>query len=162
MHCASLAVEDGVVLGRLFARIRSRDQITQLLDAFQDLRQDRTNSVLEFEWTNKALMELPYGEIADGRDAALAAAEERRKAAETGQSRWTDDELAEQWGKVGRIYAYHAGEAVDDWYTKWGTLTKRKTKIGSSSPGDSDSEVGGLAYNFAQGVHTSVVEVTTS
>lgn len=156
MHCASLAVEDGVVLGRLFARVRSPDQITQLLDAFEELRGYRTTVVNSFELTNKFLMGLPNGEHRDGRDAAFRAAESRRKSVESGEEIWTDDELSSQWGEVGRIYAYHAGEAVDDWYVKWGDLSERS--LDNDVP---PSEAGAPLFDFSKVISMSVAQVTT-
>lgn len=157
MHCASLAVEDGVVLGRLFARVRSPGQITQLLDAFEELRAGRTTAVNEFELSNKALTGLPPGPYRDGRDAAFRAAENRRKSVESGEAIWSDEELMVQWGEVGRIYAYNASEAVDDWYMKWGDLSERGLDDNVHV-----NEDGGSLFDFGKGLSMSVAEITTT
>jgi salicylate hydroxylase len=115
-HGASLAVEDAVVLGTLLSRLHSHEQIPQLLEAFQDLRQDRCTFVHTSEIGNAALCRMPPGEDRDARDAHM------RHSIETGEEHWDEGALLEQWESISEVFAYNAREDAEDWWWKWGVL----------------------------------------
>ncbi|PFH46881.1 hypothetical protein AMATHDRAFT_82406 [Amanita thiersii Skay4041] len=117
IHGASLAVEDAVVLGVLMAQLRSRNQIPQLTAAFQDIRQDRCNQVIDSELNNAALVTLPPGEQRHARDAAL------RSSLDFKEAQWNENQLRDQWDEIGDVFGYNARETAEDWWVKWGTLT---------------------------------------
>jgi len=122
IHGVSLAVEDAAVLGALMARLCIQDQIPQLTEAFQDIRQERCKRVIDSELNNAALVTLPPGEVQLGRDAALRTSLQAKS--------WDETELRDQWNEIGETFGYNAKEAAEDWWATWGTLTD-KSQISS-------------------------------
>jgi salicylate hydroxylase len=117
IHGVSLAVEDAAVLGTLMARLCTQDQIPQLTEAFQDIRQERCKRVIDSELNNAALVTLPPGDVRLIRDAAFRASLQTKA--------WDESELRDQWNEIGETFGYNAREAAEDWWAKWGTLTHR-------------------------------------
>ncbi|KAJ3564100.1 hypothetical protein NP233_g8513 [Leucocoprinus birnbaumii] len=115
MQNSSLATEDAAVLGSLMSHLSSRDQIPQLLEAFQEIRQARCLQVQESESRNAMLVTLPPGEDREMRDAGMA----RSLQVDT---TWDDSMLREQWEEIGEVFGYNATEAAEDWWIKWGVL----------------------------------------
>ncbi|KAJ6544315.1 hypothetical protein B0H19DRAFT_299590 [Mycena capillaripes] len=115
-HGASMAVEDAEALGVLMSRLRSMEQIAQLTEGFQDLRQKRCDFIHQGELSNAGLTTMPAGEIRDMRDAGLG------ESLKAGVKHWDDGALRDQWEQIGEGFAYHAGEAAEDWWVKWGAL----------------------------------------
>ncbi|KAL0953594.1 hypothetical protein HGRIS_004802 [Hohenbuehelia grisea] len=118
-HNASLAVEDAVVLGSLMSRLRSREQIPMLLQAFQDIRFQRCTDTVLSELNMASLCTIPAGPERDARDAGLKAA--MLEVADR-DHRWTDQQLLEQWQEVGHIFGYNARDAAEDWWVNWGSI----------------------------------------
>ncbi|KAF8636411.1 hypothetical protein AX17_003593 [Amanita inopinata Kibby_2008] len=116
MHGPSLAVEDAAVLGVLMARLRTLNQIPQLTEAYQDLRQDRCSQVIDSELNNAALVTLGPGEHRLARDAAL------RLSLQARGDHWDESQLRDQWDEIGAVFGYSAREAAEDWWVKWGNL----------------------------------------
>ncbi|KAJ7683553.1 hypothetical protein B0H17DRAFT_1137680 [Mycena rosella] len=127
-HGASMAVEDGEALGVLVAHLRMRAQIPQIMEGFQELHQVCCNFIYRAELSNASLTMLPAGEVRGIYDAGLHAS------LETGVEKWDKGVLRDQWEQIGEGFAYHAREASEDWWMKWGAL-------GEASAG--------LAANFA-------------
>ncbi|KAJ7740580.1 hypothetical protein B0H16DRAFT_1566851 [Mycena metata] len=115
-HGASLAVEDAEALGVLFAHLTTLEQIPQLTEGFQELRRTRCDFIHRGELSNAALTTMPAGLARDQRDAGLALS------LKGGEEHWDDDKLRAQWDKIGEGFAYHAREASEDWWVKWGAL----------------------------------------
>ncbi|KAJ7916290.1 hypothetical protein B0H13DRAFT_2231688 [Mycena leptocephala] len=101
-HGASMAVEDAETLG--------------LTEGFQEVRQKRCDFIHHGELSNASLTTMPAGEIRDMRDAGL------RESLKTGVEHWDDGALRDQWEQIGEGFAYHAREASEDWWVKWGSL----------------------------------------
>jgi salicylate hydroxylase len=116
IHNFSLAVEDAAVFGVLMSHLRSRNQIPQLLEAFQDLRYSRVQQVQQSELNNAKLVCLPPGEFRDMRDAGMALS------LNPSTEPWDDARLREQWDEIGGVFGYNAREAAEDWWIKWGSL----------------------------------------
>lgn len=100
------------------SRLRTRDQIPQLLDAFQDLRHNRCRQVHQSELGNAALVMLPPGDRREMRDAGM-----RPSLTET-KIKWSDEQLRDQWDQIGEVFGYNAREAAEDWWIKWGALSE--------------------------------------
>ncbi|KAF7331104.1 3-hydroxybenzoate 6-hydroxylase 1 [Mycena venus] len=115
-HGASMAVEDAEALGVLMSRLRSREQIPQLTEGFQELRKKRCEFIHHGELSNASLTTMRPGEGRDMRDAGL------RESLETGIEHWDDGALRDQWEQIEEGFAYHAREASEDWWRKWGSL----------------------------------------
>jgi salicylate hydroxylase len=110
IHNTSLAVEDAAVFGTLFSRLRTFDQIPELLEAFQELRQARCEAVHLSELNNAALVWLPPGPERDARDAGM------KKMMEAGHDHWDEGMLREQWDTIAEVFGYNAREAAEDWW----------------------------------------------
>lgn len=116
MHGSSLALEDAAVFGTLFSRLKSWDQVGQLLEAFQELRQTRCTEVNNREVANMKLVQIPPGPMRQARDEAM------RQAMSAGSERWDETKLRRQWDEIAAVFAYNAFDAGDDWYVSWGAL----------------------------------------
>lgn len=122
-HSASLAMEDAVVFGVLFSRLRSHHQIPILTEAFQDLRIGRCKTVNEGEKSNAHLVWLPPGKDRDMRDAYM------RKSMAAASAHWDDNKLREQWEEVAGNFGYSARDAAEDWWVNWGSLRERSQSV---------------------------------
>lgn len=119
---AAMTVEDAAVLAKLFSHLRSPDQISVFLWAFQDLRQPRCASVLQKEFGDIRFMSLPPGEFQQMRDDTMRA----KRDAGLGALEATDD-LGEspEWEQIKEVFAYDAEDEADNWWHKWGLLRER-------------------------------------
>lgn len=142
MHNTSLAIEDAAVFGSLFSRLRSWDQIPQLMEAFQDLRQDRCQAVHLSELNNAALVWLPPGPERDGRDAGM------RLSMRKGAEHWDEGMLREQWESISEVFGYSAREAAEDWWVNWGVLRESSKSMSAYEPLDLTFEVTEVAYEL--------------
>lgn len=135
MHGPSLAVEDAAVLGSLFSRLRTWDQVPQLMEAFQDLRQARCEAVHHSELNNAALVWLPPGPERDGRDTGMRMSRQR------GREHWDEGQLREQWEDISEVFGYSAREAAEDWWVNWGMLRESSKAMAVYEPLDLRFEV---------------------
>jgi len=119
MHGPSLAMEDAVVLGVPFSRLRSHDQIPILTEAYQELRYSRCKMVHEGELNNGRLVWLPPGEARDQRDAYMKASRA------SGNEHWDEGQLRQQWEEIAGVFGYCARDAAEDWWVNWGALRER-------------------------------------
>ncbi|KAF8173878.1 hypothetical protein K438DRAFT_132120 [Mycena galopus ATCC 62051] len=113
---AAMAVEDAEALGVLMSHLGSLEQIPQLTEGFQELRRKRCDFIHHGELSNAQLTTMPAGQMRDMRDAGL------RLSLETGVENWDDGALRNQWEQIEEGFAYHAREASEDWWMKWGSL----------------------------------------
>lgn len=118
-----MAIEDAHTLGELFSRLSHRSQIASLLSAYEDIRQTRCAEIQESERHKTDFVCLPLGHPdRAARDAGTRAAAE----AHVLELEDADEEVvAANWGDYVMQWAHDAGEAVDDWWTKWGTMFDR-------------------------------------
>ncbi|KAG7440432.1 FAD/NAD(P)-binding domain-containing protein [Guyanagaster necrorhizus] len=70
-QAASMAIEDAAVLGNLFVRLTSKDQIPTLLEAYESLRNPRAMATADGCWEDKSSLHLPDGPEQRARDEAL-------------------------------------------------------------------------------------------
>lgn len=108
-YACSLALEDAAILGTLFSRLRSRDQVPTLLYAFQDLHKGRADAVTAMEIENAEVAFSNPPRVRDGlvRWSALPA-DEPEPPSESGP---TDAELAD----ITEVWGYFAIDAADEW-----------------------------------------------
>ena len=104
-----MVVEDAVVLGTLFSRLRSRVQIPTFLHAYQELRKRRCEYARRTELRHAQLSSLPPGPITTMRDETLA-----------GYLVTDETTLKAHFDEVGEIICYDAEEAADEWWVSWG------------------------------------------
>lgn len=97
-----MALEDAAVLGTIFARLKKEEQIGAFVNAFQEIREDRTQVVNNVDVSNAILVRLPPGPERDARDASIR------------QSRkdWDEGALQREFEGVAALFAYEAPDAA--------------------------------------------------
>lgn len=128
MPVLSAVLEDAAVLGVLFSRLRSDDQITPLLYGYEDLRKPRRNTLVEVEDANHHIIMMPPGPEREVRNAEWRRwreAEEARGGAEV-----EEGELKRQFDEICVIWGYDAIDAAEDWWVKWGMLRESALGLG--------------------------------
>ena len=115
-------MEDAVVFGGLFSRLRSWDQVPSLMEAYQDIRQDRTHFVAGQDQANADLCWWPPGPQRDARDSLLRVDKNR------GLDEFGEGMLRDQWDSVSEVFAYSASDAAANWWVSWGMLGERAKK----------------------------------
>ncbi|KAK0199853.1 hypothetical protein DFS33DRAFT_201021 [Desarmillaria ectypa] len=101
-QAASMAIEDAAVLGNLFVRLTSKDQIPTLLEAYQSLRSPRAMATADGCWKDKGTLHLPDGPEQRARDEAFKVTMAGKRSS-VGQ-----DNVAQ--------YEYDVDAIVDDWW----------------------------------------------
>lgn len=129
----STSLEDAALLGTLYSRLRSWDQIHSLSDAYQELRQKRVQYMIRAETNNFHLVTAPTGPEQEARDAHLR----EQYALSRDPANATDDMLLEQWESIADVYAYSPVEEADNWWMKWGILRERA----NNRPGHTSMEM---------------------
>jgi salicylate hydroxylase len=101
------------------SRLSSWDQLPQLVEAFQELREGRCRVVHEQELMGSQLVWLPPGPHRDERDRSL------RAMVSLGLQGWDEDKMRLQWEELREVHGYSAREATEDWWVSWGILRER-------------------------------------
>lgn len=117
-----MTVEDGAVLAKLFSHLRSEDQISNFLYAFQDLRQPRCSKVLRKEINDIAFMTMPPGEIQQYRDTVMRT---KRDAGLDVLDAGEGVEETPEWAEIKEVFGYDAEDEADNWWMEWGLLRER-------------------------------------
>lgn len=123
-----MAVEDAAVLGAIFSRLRSRDQIKPFLSAYEELRVQRCWDIQQSESANSASVMLPDGPAQEARDESMRAAAARS----TGG--WDESMFRHLWEDIRILFAYDPEEDAEEWWQAWGLLRERaeESRIGSA------------------------------
>ncbi|KAJ6543615.1 hypothetical protein DFH09DRAFT_1282435 [Mycena vulgaris] len=118
----AMDVEDGAVLAKLFSHLRTRDQISEFLYAFQDLRQPRCETVLASETGIIKYMTMPNCSAQEMRDQAMMA-----KTAKGANLFDVSDgqEESPEWAEIKDVFGYDAEDEADNWWVSWGLLKQR-------------------------------------
>ncbi|KAJ6538485.1 hypothetical protein DFH09DRAFT_1177036 [Mycena vulgaris] len=116
-HNSSMAIEDALTLGTLFSHLSTRKQIPIFLDAYQELRHARTHATQTSEYQSLVQISLPRGAAQAARDEALLLT--LNKAFEDFENCEASDLLVQVWEQYLVLFSHDAGEAVDNWWTKW-------------------------------------------
>ncbi|RDB26714.1 3-hydroxybenzoate 6-hydroxylase 1 [Hypsizygus marmoreus] len=128
-HNTALGIEDAQTLGSLFSGIQQRDQVPQLLTAYEELRQARCVSTQDWERRKRNMLTLPEGEEQERRDVRL------RKAMAYGEWDHMDEKTFKAtWGDEMDLFVYDATEKAEDWWTKWGPLLRGNPNRQSMGP----------------------------
>jgi len=115
-------MEDAAVFGGLFSRLLSWDQVPSLMEAYQDLRQERARFVALQDQANADISWISPGPYRDARDAAM------RADRQCGLDEFSEGMLRDQWDTVSEVFAYSASDAAADWWVGWGMLAERAKK----------------------------------
>ncbi|EKM50084.1 uncharacterized protein PHACADRAFT_46976, partial [Phanerochaete carnosa HHB-10118-sp] len=106
----SMALEDAVVFGTLFGRLSSWKEIPRFLNAYQEIRFNRTNSTNEMDVSNAAFMRLPPGPGAEARNMQIRQARDE----------WDDGSLKREFEGLAALFGYEAEDAAQEWWVTWG------------------------------------------
>lgn len=128
MPVLSAVLEDAAVLGVLFSRLRSHDQISPLLYGYEDLRKPRRNTLADLEDANHYIIMLPPGPERDFRNDAW---NRWKQAAEArGDAEIEEGELEQQFAELCGVWGYDAIDAAEEWWVQWGMLRERALGMG--------------------------------
>ncbi|KAF8153369.1 hypothetical protein B0H34DRAFT_800578 [Crassisporium funariophilum] len=144
-HGTALVIEDAQTLGSLFSRIEHREQISQLLTAYEEIRHPRCTWTQEYDFHHHETMKVPVGPPQEGRDALL-----RQTMAYGDWDHMDEATFRAVWGNELILYAHDATEKVDDWWGQWGSMI-----VGEETPIRS-ATVAGLEVSVSKGDVLSV------
>ncbi|KAL4066712.1 hypothetical protein V8B97DRAFT_2022535 [Scleroderma yunnanense] len=118
----ALCIEDAAVFAKLFSHITSETQIPTFLHAFQDLREDRCESVLHSEQRNVFFRMMPNGPEQEDRDRIMR---DRHSQGLGVFDSSIADKPEVRWDSLKALFGYNAEDEADDWWFKWGLLGER-------------------------------------
>ncbi|KAF9483291.1 FAD/NAD(P)-binding domain-containing protein [Pholiota conissans] len=121
-HGVALILEDAQTLGLLFSRIRNRDQIPQLLTAYEEIRHPYTAEVWLYDHEQRRGMKAPLGPEQQMRDAILS------QTMASGHWDHMDDSpvFRQVWGNELRLWTYDPTDKVEDWWGQYGSFIMRR------------------------------------
>jgi len=117
---ASMAIEDGAVLGNLLSRISHISQLGPLLKAYQDLRLPRTAELQGSSRLNQHIFHLPDGPEQRERDANMRKAMALELSGDTEALRRESTGNQNQWADKAKsiiLFGYDADAEADKWWT---------------------------------------------
>ncbi|PPQ88184.1 hypothetical protein CVT25_005149 [Psilocybe cyanescens] len=116
-HCQALGFEDAQTLGCLFSRLQRRDQVSQLLTAYNEIRQPWSHFALAHTYRHHQMLKMPNGPGQQMRDARMRATMVHLDV----EDDHMDEVMFKQvWGDDLRLFLYDAREKVEDWWGQWG------------------------------------------
>ncbi|KAI0090692.1 FAD/NAD(P)-binding domain-containing protein [Irpex rosettiformis] len=126
-YATAAGLEDAVVLGTLFSHLSSTNQITTLLNAYQEIRETRCRILAHTDTSNASLMMLPPGPARDARDRILSAP----------KNEWDEDSATrKEFDGLAELFGYEAEDAAMQWWVDWGRYIhdRSPTRTVSASP----------------------------
>lgn len=128
-----MAIEDAAVIGNLFSRIASKNQISHLLHAYQDIRYSRAVVTQLESQNNQTLFHLPDGPQQRARDASMRISMEYALKEARGELTLNDNVgNTNMWAdrvKSDEQFSYDADEAVNRWWRQNGNLIVVSSKL---------------------------------
>jgi hypothetical protein len=124
-------LEDGAVLGALYAHLAKRSQISLLSQTYEDLRTARCKVALDLDIGLLELGCLPDGELQEARDVMFRHDQDkfdRRQGVAEMDSRYNT-----LWNQRLDIWKYDAWEDVQDWWLRLGRI-QQGMLVGSETP----------------------------
>ncbi|KAF7335898.1 hypothetical protein MSAN_02326800 [Mycena sanguinolenta] len=122
---SAMAIEDAAVLGSLFSRMTSRQQVLPLLHAYQNLRYPRTTATQLAARANQRIFHLSDGPEQEARDSSMRETMEDSLREERGEP--SRSELAKNAKEKNRIqFCYDAEAEAEQWWLTGGeSLTSK-------------------------------------
>ncbi|KAJ7057681.1 hypothetical protein C8F01DRAFT_1150641 [Mycena amicta] len=126
LHTYSLALEDGVFIGKIFSHSKDKARIPELLYAFEEHRKPRAAFIRNVDQSYVGLITLADGEAQEGRDAMMRAnhAAGRNVFLSPGNMQAMLEETR-------TVFSYDAADDADEWWVSWG----RYRDVSQSDPG---------------------------
>ncbi|KAG9119519.1 hypothetical protein FRC07_005418 [Ceratobasidium sp. 392] len=118
---AAMAIEDGCVLGNLFSRVNSTEDIPYFLRAYETLRLARTANTQAQSRLNQKIFHYPDGPEQEERDASMRAAMAGKT--EGSANQWADK------GKNKIQFSYDADAAAEEWWREVGSKEQGVSKL---------------------------------
>ncbi|KAJ6561942.1 hypothetical protein B0H19DRAFT_1143097 [Mycena capillaripes] len=112
-HAYSVALEDGVFIGKVFSHTRSADRVPEFLYAFQEHREPRCARIRQMEKELIGIITLPDGEMQVGRDASM-------RANHAAGRNVMDGDLHQMLEDIRMVFGYDATDDADEWWMSWG------------------------------------------
>ena len=97
-----MALEDAVVFGTLFSHLSSWEEVPRFLNAYQEIRFNRTTAVNEMDVSNAAFVRLPPGPEAEARNVQIRQARDE----------WDDGSLKREFEGLAGLFCYEAEDAA--------------------------------------------------
>ncbi|KAJ7822048.1 hypothetical protein B0H13DRAFT_1920372 [Mycena leptocephala] len=119
----SVLVEDAVTLGTLFSHLSDPKEIPIFAEIYVELRQRRTNETRISEYQSLAQISLAPGPQQEKRDTTLPLTLDQ--AFEDFENCTSSELLVQAWEQYLVVFSHDAGEAVDNWWSKWGFTLKQ-------------------------------------
>ncbi|PCH37724.1 FAD/NAD(P)-binding domain-containing protein [Wolfiporia cocos MD-104 SS10] len=154
----AMVIEDAAVLAKLFSHLHSKDQISNFLYAFQDLRQKRCYEAHESELGMIMLFTMEDGPEQEERDRSM---QEKYRAGKNVFDAGDSDmgaEGGEQWTQIRTIFGYDCEDEADNWWVQWGLLRERAQS--GSQPNGRQSQAGAFDWSAVQIVDQDTSEPT--
>ncbi|KAJ6448842.1 hypothetical protein C8R47DRAFT_1171936 [Mycena vitilis] len=121
-HNSAMAIEDAETLGKLFSLITQKSQIPKIMEAYQEIRQVRTQAAQGSEF--KVLVEISLVREAHqrARDEALKGSLNVLTFQDLQEPPPEADRLMQIWDQYLDLFNYNPSEKVEDWWSKshWG------------------------------------------
>lgn len=114
-----MGLEDAGVLGKLFSHLQYKDQISNLLYGFQDIRQERCKTTVEREKRRTKMFTLKHGPEQEERDEMIRNLG-KRDGADLGLYSLEEPE---------KLFSYECDDQGEDWWHAWGVLHNRTHHI---------------------------------
>jgi len=111
-----VVIEDAAVFGGLFSRLRSWDQVPSLMEAYQDLRKNRSEVMASQDLRVAQMAQTGPGPDRDARN------EDMRQNMNRGLVEWDDSMMQEQWDAISEVFCYNAMDEAANWWAGWGML----------------------------------------
>ncbi|KAF8193057.1 hypothetical protein BJ912DRAFT_254386 [Pholiota molesta] len=130
-HRTSLVIEDAETLRSIFSRLQTREQLSQFLTAYEDIRQPRCKHAVEYDQQFHQMVRCKGpGPEMEMRDEMV------RESMVHGD--WDHmDEAAFRlvWAEELLMYAFDATEQVDSYWSHWGKAMSRTTRDDNDASG---------------------------
>lgn len=97
-----MALEDAVVFGTLFSHLSSWEEVPRFLNAYQEIRFNRTTVVNEMDVSNAAFVRLPPGPEAEARNMQFRQARDE----------WDDSTAKREFEGLAGLFCYEAEDAA--------------------------------------------------
>ncbi|KAJ7926409.1 hypothetical protein B0H13DRAFT_2653845 [Mycena leptocephala] len=115
-HTCSVAIEDGVFIGKIFSHTRDPDRIPEFFYAFEENRKPRCAYILQAEKKHVGFITLPDGHEQISRDATMRANHAAgRNVLDVPEA----NDILGVWDELRKIFDYDPMDAADEWWVSW-------------------------------------------
>ncbi|KAF9483292.1 FAD/NAD(P)-binding domain-containing protein [Pholiota conissans] len=113
-HRTSMVIEDAETLRSIFSRLQQREQLSQFLTAYEEIRAPRCKSVVAYDQQFHRMVRCPAGLEMQIRDEML-----RQSMVHGDWDHMDEAAFRMVWSEELMMYAFDATEQVDSYWTHW-------------------------------------------